>query len=373
MARALGIVSFSENHIWVEGMETYRSIGAFSFLGRYRVIDFPISNMSNSGIDRIQVYIRRKPRSLVEHLGTGRHYNINSKRGYVQMLFTDSPQENDYYNTDIKVYADHLDRIERASNTHVVIAPAYMVYTQDFDALLNMHEESGADVTLLYHSVDNAKDAYQNCDCLNLNRQKGVDSIERNNGTKKNRNIFMDTYVRKKEVFSELVKEAQKTSSMYTLRRIISDKCMEGEMDIRGVAHKGFFAPITDFKSFYDANLSLLDLKNAKSLFNESWPIYTRTNDSSPSQYFDTADVKASFISNGCLIEGTVENSVIGRGCVIKPGAVIKDSVVLAGAVIGDNVHIEGHVVDKYAKITRMKELVAEPGNPGYVKRNDIV
>ena len=144
-------------------------------------------------------------------------------------------------------------------------------------------------------------------------------------------------------------------------------------MDIRGVAHKGFFAPITDFKSFYDANLSLLDLKNAKSLFNESWPIYTRTNDSSPAQYFDTADVKASFISNGCLIEGTVENSVIGRGCVIKPGAVIKDSVVLAGAVIGDNVHIEGHVVDKYAKITRMKELVAEPGNPGYVKRNDIV
>ena len=73
MARALGIISFSENHIWVEGLETYRSIPAFSFLGRYRVVDFPISNMSNSGIDRIQVYIRRKPCSLVEHIGTGRH------------------------------------------------------------------------------------------------------------------------------------------------------------------------------------------------------------------------------------------------------------------------------------------------------------
>ena len=86
MARALGIISFSENHIWVEGMETYRSIPAFSFLGRYRVIDFPISNMSNSGIDRIQVYIRRKPCSLVEHIGRGRHYNINSKSGYLQMV-----------------------------------------------------------------------------------------------------------------------------------------------------------------------------------------------------------------------------------------------------------------------------------------------
>ena len=80
MARAFGIVTSSGTHIKVEGLQQYRPIGAFSFLGRYRVIDFPISNMSNSGIDRIQVYVRTKPRSLAEHLGTGRHYNINSKR-----------------------------------------------------------------------------------------------------------------------------------------------------------------------------------------------------------------------------------------------------------------------------------------------------
>ena len=79
MAKAFGIINSCGNHIWVEGLQQYRPIGAFSFLGRYRVIDFPISNMSNSGIDRIQVYVRRKPRSLVEHIGTGRHYNINSK------------------------------------------------------------------------------------------------------------------------------------------------------------------------------------------------------------------------------------------------------------------------------------------------------
>ena len=231
MARALGIISFSENHIWVEGMETYRSIPAFAFLGRYRVVDFPISNMSNSGIDRIQVYVRRKPCSLVEHIGTGRHYNINSKSGYLQMVFADSQEDKDYYNTDIKVYAENLDRMVKASNSHVVIAPGYMVYTQDFDELLKVHEESGADVTLLYHKVDNAKEAYLSCDYLNLNKQKGVESIERNNGTTKNRNIFMDTYVMKKEVFIELVQAAQKVSSMYTMKHIINDKC-SGELDI---------------------------------------------------------------------------------------------------------------------------------------------
>ena len=371
MARALGIVSFSENHIWVDGMENYRSIGAFSFLGRYRVIDFPISNFSNSGIDRIQVYVRRRPQSLVQHIGTGRHFNINSKSGYVQIMFTDSQEENDYYNTDVKAYMANLEHIENTSNTHVVIAPAYMVYTQDFDALLKTHIESEADITVLYHSVDNAKEAYQNCYCVNLNRQKGVESFERNNGKLKNRNIFMDTYVMKKEVFIELLKEAQKTSSMYTLRMIINDKC--SEMDIRGVAHRGFFAPITDFKSYYDGNMSLLDLKTAKAVFNDSWPIYTRTNDSCPTQYFETADVKRSFVANGCTIEGTVENSVVGRECVIKPGAVVKNCILLTNVVIGEGVHIEGQIVDKNARVTKMKEIIADPETPGYIRRNDIV
>jgi glucose-1-phosphate adenylyltransferase len=86
MSKAFGIINFAGNNIQVNDMQAYRPIGAFSFLGRYRVIDFPISNMSNSGIDVMQVYIRRKPRSLVEHLGTGRHYNINSKRGKLVTL-----------------------------------------------------------------------------------------------------------------------------------------------------------------------------------------------------------------------------------------------------------------------------------------------
>ena len=90
MSRAFGIVNFAGNNIQGNPMQAYRPTGAISFLGRYRVIDFPISNMSNSGIDSIQVYIRRKPRSLVEHLGTGRHYNINSKRGNLNLLFCEN-------------------------------------------------------------------------------------------------------------------------------------------------------------------------------------------------------------------------------------------------------------------------------------------
>ncbi|MDO4340582.1 MAG: glucose-1-phosphate adenylyltransferase subunit GlgD [Eubacteriales bacterium] len=371
MAKAFGIVTSSATHIKVEGMQDYRSLGAFSFLGRYRVIDFPISNMSNSGIDRIQVYARRKPRSLAEHLGTGRHYNINSKRGKLQLLFSETSSANDFYNTDIAAFYENIEIIERMHQPYVVIAPNYMVYTQNFDSLLETHISSGADITLLYHKVDNARDSYLNCDVLNLNRQKGVESIAKNRGNEDERNIFMDTYVLKKDLFVELIRKAKKLSSMYTLPQIVNIECEN--LDVRGIAHRGYFATITDFKSYFDANLALIDFNQATDLFDPEWPIYTRTTDSCPTQYFDGAEVKNSVVSNGCLIEGSIENCVVGRGCQIKKGAVVKNCVVLANSIIGEDVHIENQVVDKWAQVIHAKEIVADPQKPGYIRRDDII
>ena len=358
MSKALGIINFSGNHIWVKGLQSYRPIGAMSFLGRYRVIDFPLSN-------------NQKPRSLTEHIGTGRHYNINSKRGKVRILFSENGIENSIYDNEIAAYIENIECIENTPCPYVIIAPSYMVYSMNFDSLLQSHIDSEADITLLYHSVDNAKDHFLNCDLLNLNRQKGVLSIEKNRGNAKNRNIFMDTYVMKKELFIDLIKKGHDMSSMYTLPQVINIEC--SELDIRGVSHRGFFAAITDLKSYYEANLSLLDFKSAFSLFDDNWPIYTKTTDSCPTQYFETANVKTSFVSNGCLIEGTVENSVIGRGCMIKKGAVVRNTVLLPGAYVGEDVHVENQVVDKRAKLLHAKEIIANVDNPGYIKRNDTV
>ena len=148
MAKAFGIVTSSPQHK-VEGMQNYRSIGAFSFLGRFRVIDFPISNLSNSGINNIQVYITKKPRSLVAHIGTGRHYNINSKRGKIQIVVPDEELVNPIYNTNINSFFSNIEYIRKQSQEYVVIAPSCMIFTQNYDELLQQHAKSGADITLL--------------------------------------------------------------------------------------------------------------------------------------------------------------------------------------------------------------------------------
>ena len=371
MYKAFGIVNSSSKNIRVEGLEDYRPIGAFSFLGRYRVIDFPISNLSNSDIDRIQIYVQEKPRTLVSHIGTGRHYNINSKSGRLQILFSDTAKRNDIYNTDIAAYYENLECIEAMHHEYVVITPDYMVYSADFSTLIEQHIDSGADITLLYHSVDNAKEAYLNCNILNLNKQRGVLSIEPNHGNAKNRNIFMDTYIMKKDLLVDLIKKARATSSAFTLTDIINE--LHNDLDVRGISHRGFFASITDFQSYYDANMDLINIKPAQTLFDSEWPIYTRTNDSCPTHYYGTAEIRNSVVSNGCQVEGTIENSILGRGCIIHKGAVIKNSVVLAGAEIGEGVHVENQVVDKLAKILHVKEVVSDPALPGYIKRGDII
>ena len=371
MAKAFGLINMAGNHIWVEGMQDYRPIGAFSFLGRYRVIDFPMSNFSNSDIDRIHVMVGNKPRSLTEHLGTGRHYNINSKKGNVQVLFAANHSRNDIYNTDIDAFYENMYSIERMREPYVVIAPSNMVFKQNFKELLNSHVDSGADITMLYHSVDNANEAYLNCDYVTLNRQQGVLDIKKNRGNEAKRDIFMDTYVMKKELFIEIINKAKALSSMYTLPQIVGLSC--NDLDIRGYAHTGYFAALTDLKSYYDANMSLLDIEKAEDLINDEWPIYTRTNDSCPTKYYADAEVRHAVVSNGCKIEGTVEHSIIGRGCTIKKGAVIKNSVVLPDSYIEEGTYVENQVIDKHSKLLHCKELIGTVENPGYVRGGDTL
>ncbi len=371
MAKASGIINMTGSHIWVEGMQEYRTIGAFSFLGRYRVIDFPMSNFSNSGIDRISVVAGRNPRSLTEHIGDGRHYNINSKRGNVEILFAENSAQNSIYNTDIACFSKNIENIVKKNREYVVIAPSHFVYKMDFSEMLDSHVASGADITVLYHGTKRANLLYANCYYLTLNKQKGVLGFEINKGDEGARDISLDTYVMKTDLFVELVQKAQSLSSMYTLAQIINASC--ADLDIRGYAHKGYVAAITDLHQYYYGNLELLDMTQAEELVSEEWPIYTRTNDSAPTTYGVDAEVKHSVVSNGCTIDGVVEDSIIGRGCTIKKGAVVKNCVILPDTLIESGVTVEYQVVDKHSKLIHSTTLTATDTNPGYVRRGDIL
>lgn len=379
MANVLGIIISEGSRIRVKGLKDYRPIGAFSFLGRYRVVDFPISNMSNSGIDRIHVYAGKNPRSLVEHVGSGRHYNINSKKGGIQVLFSEAGKFNDVYDTDVQAIYENFSVLEKSHREYVVLAPSYMVYAQDYKKALDEHIASGADISVLYHQVSTAKDDFLNSKLVDCTEGNVIRGILPNLGNEATANVSMATYIMKRTQLLALIKDAIAFSSGISLSQIIHEKCREAAagapnaLVIKAIRHEGFFADCRSLRDYVDANMDLLDMASADSLFRPEWPIYTRTTDTCPTKYYESALVKNSMISNGCIIKGTVENSVVGRSVTIAEGAVVKGCIISAYVEIGPDVHIEGQVIDKWAKINTVKEIVATIDNPGYIKRDDVL
>jgi glucose-1-phosphate adenylyltransferase len=370
MCNALGIVSY-DDFVNIPGMTDNRPIPAVSFLGRYRLIDFVLSNMTNSEISNIQVYVKSKPRSVIEHVGTGRHYNINSKSGKLRILTGEANVTNEIYHHDISAYIANMQFIEDAHQDYVVVAPSYMVYKANFDEILTSHIESKADITMLYKTVDNADASFARVATLSIEKPHKVVAIETNQGKFKNRHISMSTYVMSKEIFITLVHLANETSSLFTLRDVIRDQLPM--MNVVGYPVKGYVACLNSLAEYHRVNLELTNYAVSKTLFDPDWPIHTRTNDSCPTRYTSTADVSASVVANNCLIEGTVIHSVIGRDVEIHKGAVVEDCVIMANTKIHDNVHLKNVVVDKFAKINHQVELIGEPDNIIYVKRKDKI
>lgn len=371
MCDALGIINFEDSTAAVSGLDDYRPVPAISFMGRYRIIDFILSNMTNSGISQIQVYCKEKPRSLIEHLGTGLHYNINSKRGRLRILYGEKNFTSQVYNHDVANFMLNMQYIEGDSQPYVIVAPSYFIYSIDFNEVMRAHLDSKADVTVLYTSTDQAKESFLGCDELTLDKDKRIVSIEKNYGKRKSALISMEAYVMTKKLFIELVKKAAETSALYWFRDILIDSLPE--LNIKGYSVKGFVECLNTLPAYYRVSMELRDRGVANGLFKPNWPIYTITNDSCPTRYTPDAHASKSVVSNGCIIEGSVEGSVLGRNVTVMKGAIVKNSVLLPGAFIGENVKLDHCVVDKNAIVHHVKALAGTDEDPIYVKRSDRI
>lgn len=367
----LGIVNFEDDSVKIDGLGDYRPVPAVSFMGRYRIIDVILSNMTNSGIDNVQVYCKEKPRNLFDHLGDGGMYNINSKRGKMRILYGEKPFSSPVYNTDVANFLLNLQYIEEDTNPYVLVAPSYFVYNFDFNEAFKAHTESGADITALYTSTNDAKTRFLSCDVITMDKEKRITAFEKNRGKSKSRQVSMEAYILSKALFIQLIKQAANISSLYWFKDILHDQVEE--LVIKGYGVRGYVSCIDSLSEYYRTGMELKNPNNAELLFKEDRPIYTQTNDSSPTRYTSDADVKDSVIANGCLIEGTVEGSIIGRNVTIKEGAVVKNSIIMTDAVIDKDAKLEYVVVDKYAIVHHIKKLVGTETAPVYVKRRDRI
>lgn len=372
MSRVLGILNMEPSYVDVKGIEDYRPISAASIFGRYRVVDFMLSNLTNSGINNIHVHIKNRPRSLIEHIHRT-NFNINTKNGRIYLLHGEKPLINDIYNNDINAFAQNMQFVEDYSPSYIVIAPCHFIYKQDFSKMLEYHIKSKNEITLLYQSSKDTDASFLGCNIVLLNDKKRVTDLRVNRGKYKNGNVSLEAYILSTNRFIDLVNKAQETSSIYSFSDIVKDAITKDNLKVGGYKHSGFAACINTLNAYYEASMAIRKQKELLSLINDDWPIYTMTNDSCPTLYKEGANVKDSIIANGCTIEGTVINSVIGRNVVIKKGAVIKDSIVLPDALINKDVKLNYTIVDRFAIVTHAKNLNGSKEEPLYIKRRDRI
>ncbi|RRD32247.1 glucose-1-phosphate adenylyltransferase subunit GlgD [Streptococcus minor] len=370
LRNTLGIVNIEGTNVQFGDIMGHRGVQAYGFLGRYRIIDFVLSNMSNSGITEFQVYMPAKMRSTIQHVGTGKHYNINSKRGKLRLL-NSTTNPNSIYQHDIKAFSDNFHYIENSQKEYVLIAPSYFIYSQDYTKLQEEHVQSGADITVLYKNVTNAKENFIGCQTLKFGEDKRIVEFDDNHGKYKNRPISLEAYFMKRTVFLELIKRAKSVSALYWLKDILRD--VVDQYKIMGYAHRDYVACINNVNAYYHTQLELLDRDIRKLLFKNNWPIYTQTSDSSPCLYGPLADIKGSLISNGTNINGQVENSVIDRDVVIEEGVVVKNSIIMNGVVIKNGANIENAIIDKATKIVHPVDIKGSEDAPAYIKSYHII
>lgn len=371
MIDALGIVNFENKHIQVQGLSQFRTIPAMSFLGRYRIIDFALSNMINSGIDQIKVMVNDKPRSLIEHIGNGSQYNINPKHGYLQLLYPDTAAVSDAYFHDIYLMRENLRDFEKDKHKYVVISPSYMICSLDYQRIIEEHEKTEADITVVYAQVKDADESFIGCYSVELDNNNRVTNIVPNLGNTRKNNILMETYVIRRELFCSLLEQAPTISPLFSFVEILRN-VVRG-FDIRGYEYDGYLACINNLDSYYKTNMDLIDYKKGSKLFRKDWPIYTKTNDSPPASYHSNASVKKCLIANGCEIDGELENCILGRGVVVEKGARVKNSLLLPDSYISAGSDLNYVVVDKHARIEEKKKIIGSEDKLVYIKRNDRV
>ena len=336
--------------------------------GRYRLVDFMLSNMVNHGVDTVAVYTGEKVRSTMDHIGDGKPWELNRRRSGLHVF---PPQHNSKTRDgDISQYYLTDDFLSKVKEENVYIIGSNKVAKVDLSAAYESFCESDADVTLIYTNVENG-DIYHNSESLILDKDGKFVNIGVNLGTSDNINLYLGSVFMKKSVFRQLVREAMETGEERYLRGAFLNN--KDSLKVTTFEHQGHVEDIRDLASYYQASMSLLNGEVFNELFFEGGLIYTRAKDEPPTLYTDDSLVENSIIANGCVIEGTVTNSIIFRGVKIEKGAVVKDSIVMQKTVIEEDAYVVKSILDKHTLISKGVTIVGTKSNPYVVEKGTTI
>lgn len=358
----MGIILTSDDRI--PPITDIRANSALPIAGRYRIIDFVLSCMANSGITNIGVATEANYSSLMDHIKSGKPWDLDRKNWGLNIL-PPNLEKVSYGSIkgNIDILAGISDFIHRSQQTYVILSLGNSIYNIDFEEVVKNHIESQADVTILYKDMKGMPEReVSRFTTLELDAENRITDIEVQPYYPKSSKASMDIYVMEKALLESIVDECSARGDRDFVKDALVKK-MTG-LRIYGYEYTGYTDKIDSLKSYYRNNMNFLNSDIRRELFNPKNPIYTKTKDQSPTKYGSEASVQNSFISDGCVIEGTVINSVLSRGVKVAKGAVIKNSIIMQDSVIEEDVELSHVVFDKEVDITKGRKLIGQESYP---------
>lgn len=365
-----GIVFANSNDKLLKKLTSHRSMASVPFGARYRLIDFSLSNLVNSGITNIGIITKENYRSLMDHIESGVHWDLDRKNGGLRLLPPYSASGIKRYSGTIDALHGAKDYIKRCNADYIVLCAADILANIDISAVLKAHREKDADITIVYHNgilPPNREDAM----LLTLDAQSRITAIGFDGEVGAEHLYGIGITVISRELLLKLIDDAYDNDLPSFNRNVLATKV--NQLNIYGYEHSGFITLMNGTDTYYKANMALLEKDVRRQLFDKERPIYTKIRDDMPTRYGTKADVKNSLIADGCVINGTVKNSIIFRGVTVEKGAVIENCILMQETFVGEDAILSNVISDKNAVIGDGMVLKGTNEKHFFVEKNEIV
>lgn len=369
--RAFGIIFSNIHDANVPELSAIRTMASIPFGGRYRLIDFALSNMVNSGIDTVGVITKRNYQSLMDHVGSGKDWDLARKDGGLIFLPPFGDEVNDkLYESRLEALKGVLNFITRADEEYAVLTDCDGICRVDYDQVISSHIEHNADITMIYTKHKASALPEHNVNTLSVKKDGFVEDVGFERTLKDDADVFINMYVLKRTLLINLLNESISKNSHHFIEDVIREHLRS--LKIYGYEHKGYYARISSLQSYFIYSRELLDDDIRNELFGDRG-VLTKIRDSAPTKYGFNSIVKNSMIADGCIIEGEVENSVLFRGVKVARGTKVKNCILMQNTKVGEGVTLNCIITDKNVIIGDKEVLSGSENHPFYLAKGTFV
>ena len=331
-----------------------RTKPAVPFAGKYRIIDFPLSNCVNSGIFDVMVLAQYRPQSLIEHIGAGAPWDLNRDfTGGIKILTPyKARNSSDWYAGTADAVQQNFGFIKQGEPDFVLILSGDHIYTMDYDAMISFHIDHQADLTV--GTIRVPKEEASRFGILSVNDQYEITSFVEKPANPQSNLVNMGVYLFNRELLDRVLwEDRQRKKSTHDFGKDIIPYLVKSKARVFAFPYSGYWMDVGTAISYWQAHMDLLSPSPQLKLYDRSWVVHTRTEERPPARIPANAHVYASMISDGCFVElgARVESCVLSPGVIIKPGAVVRESILLTDCVVESGAVVERAILDKHVHI----------------------